>query len=161
MLLGVVSDTHGHVQYARQAVNLLDAFKVEAVIHCGDIGSPSIVPLFRAWPTHIVLGNVDHFPGELEQAIAESGQTCHGRFGAVELGGVRIGFLHSDDADRFRGAIESARYDLVCYGHTHFAEHHRVGKTLVLNPGALYRANPHTLAIVDLPSLNVTIVPVA
>ncbi len=160
MLLGVVSDTHGQVQYARQAVNVLEAFKVAAVIHCGDIGSPAIVPLFRPWPTHFVFGNVDHFPSELERAIAETGQTCHGRFGSLELAGTRVAFLHGDDGDRLHGAIESARWDLVCYGHTHVAEHHRVGKTLVLNPGALYRANPHTLAIVDLPSLEVTVAPV-
>ena len=36
------------------------------------------------------------------------------------------------------------------------AEQHRQGSTQVLNPGALYRANPHTIAIVDLPSLAIT-----
>ena len=34
-----------------------------------------------------------------------------------------------------------------------------VGETLVLNPGALYRANPHSIAVVELPSLEATIVP--
>jgi predicted phosphodiesterase len=48
----------------------------------------------------------------------------------------------------------------VCYGHTHKAEFHRVGKTLVLNPGALHRATPHSLAVVDLDTLDVVIVPV-
>jgi predicted phosphodiesterase len=48
----------------------------------------------------------------------------------------------------------------VCYGHTHQAEQHRVGKTLVLNPGALYRATPHSLALVDLEHLEATIVPI-
>jgi predicted phosphodiesterase len=44
----------------------------------------------------------------------------------------------------------------VCHGHTHRRREERVGKTLVLNPGAIYRANPHTFAIVDLPLLEVT-----
>ena len=46
----------------------------------------------------------------------------------------------------------------MCYGHTHVAAIERHGKTLALNPGALYRANPHSLAIVDLPELEATFV---
>jgi hypothetical protein len=34
-------------------------------------------------------------------------------------------------------------------------EEHYEGKTLVLNPGALFRANPRTIAIVEVPSLEV------
>jgi hypothetical protein len=30
----------------------------------------------------------------------------------------------------------------------------------VLNPGALYRANPHTIAVVDLATMEATIVPI-
>ena len=55
---------------------------------------------------------------------------------------MRIAFLHSDDNRLFRQTIESGQWDLVCYGHTHIAKQHREGKTLVLNPGAIYRANP-------------------
>ena len=57
--------------------------------------------------------------------------------------------------------IASGDYDLVCYGHTHAAEQHREGKTLVLNPGALYRADPHSLAVVELETLEATIVPLS
>jgi predicted phosphodiesterase len=46
----------------------------------------------------------------------------------------------------------------VCYGHTHLAAIERLGRTLSLNPGALYRANPHSLAIVELKSLEATII---
>ena len=44
MLIGVVSDTHGRVDFARQAVRVLEGFPVKSVIHCGDIGSVAIVP---------------------------------------------------------------------------------------------------------------------
>ena len=36
------------------------------------------------------------------------------------------------------------------YGHTHVREQHRTGKTLVANPGALFRANPKTCIVLDL-----------
>lgn len=135
---------------------MLEALEVDEVIHCGDVGSPEIVPLFAAWPTHFVLGNVDHPPGPLRRAMSAAGQTCHDRFGTLERQGRRIAFLHGDDFRRFEETIARGDWDLVCYGHTHQAEQHRAGSTLVLNPGALYRANPHSLAVVELPSLEVT-----
>ena len=62
---------------------------------------------------------------------------CYGRFGNLELAGRRIALIHSDDAKLFRRITTSNEYDLVCYGHTHQAEQHREGKTLILNPGSL------------------------
>jgi putative phosphoesterase len=156
MLLGILSDTHGHMQNTRAAVNMLAGLEVDLVIHCGDIGSPEIVGLFSGWPTHFVLGNVDGEPRAFETAIERAGQTFHGRFGALEIEGRKIAFLHSDDARLFDETIAGGKYDLVCYGHTHVAEQHRAGKTLVLNPGALCRAPRHTLAVVRLPAVEAT-----
>ena len=155
MRVGVLSDTHGHLPYTRAAVEKLSGQAVAVVLHCGDIGSPELVPLFDAWPAHFVFGNVDRNERALRQAIEAAGQTCHGRFGDLVLAGLRIALVHSDDHALFRRTIASGEYDLVCYGHTHVAEHHREGRTLVLNPGALYRANPHSLAIVTLPDIDV------
>jgi hypothetical protein len=159
MRLGVVSDTHGNLESTRAAVQMLASLEVDTVLHCGDVGSATVVRLFDRWPTHFVLGNVDREVPELEREIAAAGQHCHGRFGSLELAGVRIAWLHSDDERAFARAVESGDWDLVCYGHTHRAEHHRQGPTLVLNPGALHRARPHSLAVVDLPGLEVTTVP--
>ena len=156
MRIGVVSDTHGHVAYTLEAVRVLRELDVSAVLHCGDIGSTAIVPLFADWPTHFVFGNVDHEERELTLAIQNAGQNCHGRFGEITLEGVSIALLHSDDASLFLETTLCGRYGLVCYGHTHTAEKHLEGSTLVLNPGALYRATPHSFAIVELPSLEVT-----
>jgi len=160
MRLGIVSDTHGHVHYTLDAVRMLESLQVDEVIHCGDIGSPEIVPLFAAWPTHFVFGNVDYDEAALGEAIAANGQHGHDRFGSLERDGVRIAFLHSDDAGLFHETCHSGRYDLVCYGHTHVAKQHRQGDTLVLNPGAIYRATPHSIAIVRLPECEATIVTV-
>lgn len=158
MLIGVVSDTHGHAEFARDAARMLESFGVEAVLHCGDIGSPEVIRVFQKWPAHFVFGNVDHDAKKLRQAIVDAGQTCHERFGELELGGVKIALLHSDDQQQFAAAIASRKYGLICYGHTHVAKQEQIGPTLVLNPGALYRANPHSLAIVDLPAVTAEIV---
>ncbi|HEX4150402.1 MAG TPA: YfcE family phosphodiesterase, partial [Pirellulales bacterium] len=144
--LGVVSDTHGQVASTRTAVRMLESLEVQCVVHCGDIGSPAIIELFDAWPTHFVFGNVDTDVQDLEAAIKAAGQTCHGRFGRLEIGQRRIAFLHGDDERLLAQTIASGDWDLVCYGHTHKNEQHRQAQTLVLNPGALHRARPHSLA---------------
>lgn len=158
MILGVVSDTHGHVEHTLPAVRMLESCEVELVIHCGDVGSAAIVELFRGWPTHFVFGNVDE-PARLRAAIEQAGLTCHGEFGQLELCGRKIAFLHGDDAPRLRATIDGGAFDLVCCGHTHRAEKRLAGRTTVLNPGALHRAQPHTLAIVRLPELEITHIP--
>ena len=161
MQIGVVSDTHGHVAYTREAIRMLESLEVEAVLHCGDIGSPEIVELFSPWPTHFVFGNVDHDTALLKGAIRAAGQTCHDRFGRLELAGRRIAFLHGDDSALLEQTIASGKFDLVCHGHTHVARNIERGPTRVLNPGALYRATPHSIAYVELPELEATIISLA
>jgi putative phosphoesterase len=156
--LGIVSDTHGHVELTRPAVRMFESLDVETVFHCGDIGSMAVVELFAKWPTHFVFGNCDTETDEFAAAIRRAGQTCHGLFGDLTFEGVRVALLHSHDGRRFRQTIQSGEYRLVCYGHTHLAVIERRGETVVLNPGAIYRANPHSVAVVDLPAVEATIV---
>jgi putative phosphoesterase len=160
MQIGVVSDTHGHIPYTREAIRMLESLEVEAVLHCGDIGSPEIVELFAAWPTHFVFGNVDSHRA-LGEAIRAAGQNCHDRFGRLELAGRRIAFLHGDDEALLNDTIASGEWDLVCHGHTHVARRMQRGPTLVLNPGAIFRASPHSIACVQLPELEATIISLA
>ncbi|MEX2175895.1 MAG: YfcE family phosphodiesterase [Pirellulaceae bacterium] len=160
MRIGVISDTHANEPNTLAAARMLDSLAVEQVLHCGDIGSKAIPKLLARWPVHFVFGNCDTERDELRQAIQAAGLICHGRFGRIELAGRTIALLHSDDGRLFRELQAGSEYDLICYGHTHVAKAELVGKTLVLNPGALHRANPHTLAIVDLATMEATFVPV-
>jgi putative phosphoesterase len=159
MRLGIVSDTHGHVENTRAAIRMLASLEVDRVLHCGDIGTAAVVELFASWPTDFVFGNCDSDRRGLAEAIAKAGQTSHGEFGDLEIAGKRIALIHSDDRRRFQQTLHGGEHDLVCYGHTHVAAMERFGGTLALNPGALYRANPHSLAIVELPDVQATIVP--
>lgn len=157
-LIGVVSDTHGQTSYARAAARMLAEFDLQCVVHCGDIGSPSIVDIFGPWQTHYVFGNVDEDLPALRAAMVAAGHRCHEYFGTLEVQDRKIAFTHGDDARRLREAADGGQWDLVCYGHTHVARQERRGRTLLLNPGALYRAHPHSLAVVDLRSMAVTMV---
>jgi hypothetical protein len=155
MLLGVVSDTHGHVEHTRAAVRMLESCQIDELIHCGDIGSTDIVELFRGWPSHFVLGNVDDNSRSLRAAVEKAHGTFHGRFGSLDAKGKQIAFLHGDDERLLRETIDGGKYHLVCHGHTHVPEQRANGNTLVLNPGALYRARQHTIAVVRLPQLEI------
>ncbi len=151
--LGVVSDTHGNQENAQRAVRMLESFGVDAVLHCGDIGSPSIPAYFRAWPTYYVLGNVDHSSDRLAAAVQSSGGQLCGRFASLRAARRNIAWLHGDDTDRLAREIRSGQWDLICHGHTHQAELYQEGTTWVLNPGALHRANPPSVAVVELSTL--------
>lgn len=158
MRLGIVSDSHGHVELTKPAVRMLESLEVDAVLHCGDIGSMDVVRLFTQWPTHFVFGNCDEDTEHFATLIQRAGQSCHGLFGDLEFEGVRVALLHSHERRRFRETIDSGEYQLICYGHTHVAAIDRHGDTVVLNPGALYRADPHSIAVVELPAVAATIV---
>jgi len=154
--IGIVSDTHGQSRYTLDSIRMLQSLEVSQVIHCGDVGSAEIVRLFQFWPTHFVLGNVDRETERYGEAAEQSGNRFWDRFGELEIAGVRIAFLHGDDTQRLRATIASGAYDVVCHGHTHVPEIRQVGRTMVLNPGALYRAKSHTIAILELPALVAT-----
>lgn len=94
----------------------------------------------------------------LRTEIERAGHVCHGEFANLTIEGVRIAPLHSHDRRLFAASIGSGRYDTVCYGHTHIAAVEMRGDTLLVNPGAIYRANPHSIAVLELPENKATIV---
>ncbi len=153
MKLGVLSDTHGDVTSAQEAVDALRAHDVSMMIHCGDVGS-AVVPVFRGLPAHFVPGNVDDL-ARLRGIMTAPEHRLHERLGTLELEGRRIAFLHGHDVRLLRETIRSGQWDLVCHGHSHVYSEHSDGPTLVLNPGALWRTSHPSLAVVDLPSLQV------
>lgn len=158
MRVGIISDTHGQVDFTRPAVRMLESLEVERVLHCGDIGSPEVIELFARWPTDYVFGNCDVEQRLLRTAIERAGQVCHGEFADLTIEGVRIALLHSHDRRLFAASIGSGRYNTVCYGHTHIAAVEKRSDTLLVNPGAIYRANPHSVAVLELPENKATIV---
>jgi predicted phosphodiesterase len=48
-----------------------------------------------------------------------------------------------------RRALESQSFDYLLHGHTHVKRDERVGRTRVINPGALHRAREKTVAVLD------------
>ncbi len=162
MRIGVVSDTHDRIEAVAEAVRLLIDQKVELILHCGDIESPDTIEHFRGIPTHFVFGNWDKDRPKLTAAIRAIRGTAHESFGALELAGKRIAWVHSHERHMLYQLEHCDSFDYLFYGHTHVREQHRTGRTLVANPGALFRANPKTCIVLDVVSgeLKPVIVPV-
>jgi putative phosphoesterase len=150
MRIGILSDTHNRYQTVEKALQLLRDRGVNFVLHCGDIEDAQTVWLFHGFTTHFVFGNCDTEKDELRQAIRASGASLHEYWGSLELEGCKIAWTHGDDPRLLQEIVDSEYYDFLFYGHTHRAEQHRFGPTLVVNPGALHRARVKTFIVLDL-----------
>src|SRR5207245_5879273 len=96
----------------------------------------------------------------LRQAIYAIGGTVQEPFGNLELEGCKIAWIHGDDKRLVQDIENSGRFDYLFYGHTHQAEQHRTGPTLVVNPGALHRTRAKSFAILDLAARHLETVPI-
>ena len=157
MDLGVISDTHGKILQANQAMLIFREFGVERIIHCGDVGAAAVLSQFSGTPVDFVLGNCDWCEADYREVLEPDRVTCHGLFGHIELERQKIAFMHSHDQLRFDREVSSGQWDMLCYGHTHSpALWMGCDRTIVLNPGALHRVATPSVAIVKLPEREVT-----
>lgn len=138
MLIAIMTDTHNNRQAVRQALAVARQRGAETIIHCGDLGSPDLVSLFRGWTLHLAFGNTDHERVSLQYAVRAlgNGSTCEPEV-RLEEDGVRIAALHGDRPGDLSALIASATFDFIFHGHTHRRRDSLVGRTRVINPGAL------------------------
>lgn len=151
MKIAVVSDTHGRIETVQAALRLIAPRQVELIIHCGDIDDADTVALFPK-NTHFVFGNCDNERAGIRAAVAALGAMLHDPFGALDLAGKRLAFLHGDDGHLLRDLEQADTFDFIFHGHTHVAKDDHRGRTRIINPGALFRARPKSFVILDLPS---------
>ena len=71
MKIGIVSDTHDHVERTAKAVAALVEGGAEVLIHCGDITNRAIVLECGGLPSYYVFGNNDYDHNELGRAIRQ------------------------------------------------------------------------------------------
>jgi putative phosphoesterase len=161
MIVGILSDTHDRLPATRAAVELLRTRGAEFLIHCGDVGGEQIIDqLAGDVPSAFVFGNNDWDTRGLQRYAAELGIQCLGAADELELGGKTFYVTHGDDFRALRTAIESQRYDYVLHGHTHVRRDDRVGRTRIINPGAMHRAKEKTVALLNTDSDDLTFFPI-
>ncbi len=156
MIIGVISDSHDHLDNLKRAVDTLRKKGIQLIIHCGDIISPFCLDILGKsgveWTG--VLGNND---GEVELLVKRSEGRLSKEPKELELDGKRILVKHFH---HFVEEIARANsYHLILYGHTHKPQVETIGKTLVVNPGECcgWLTGRPTAAIVDLSSMEAEI----
>lgn len=149
MLIGSLSDTHDHVEMARAAIRILSDRGAEFFFHCGDVGGEGVIDELAGLDAAFVWGNNDWDREDLAAYATGLGIRCFGTFGELELDGKFFAVLHGDDTKLKRQVLDAQRHDFLLLGHTHVRLDERVGRVRVVNPGALYRAKPPTVALLN------------
>ncbi len=157
MIVGIISDTHDHLDNLRRAINAFDERGVEHIIHAGDFTSPftwRVLKDFKGGFTGI-FGNND---GERVLLSRLYQGRIYTQPYIFSLNEKRIVVMHEPDV--VDALAESGYFDLIVFGHTHEALIKRVKDSIVINPGEvcgwLYRKP--TAALINLQTMDAEII---
>jgi len=152
MRLGILADTHDELARTQTAIDLLRVEGAEAFVHCGDLTTPAVVEMLAVLPAWFVLGNHDaDVVSHLERAAAQTGVTCLGWAGVIELAGKRVAVAHGHMTTDVRRVL-AVSPDYLLSGHSHLASDRTEGTLRRINPGALHRAGEYTVALLEVES---------
>lgn len=142
--IGVLSDSHGQTTRVREALRVLAARGATLFLHLGDLGD-GVLDELAGLECHIVFGNCDN-ARSLDQYARDIGLHVHHPGGIVEVDGTRIGITHGHLIEELERLFLSG-VDVILHGHTHERSDAMVDGVRVINPGALHRARPLTVAL--------------
>jgi putative phosphoesterase len=160
MIVGIISDTHDHLDNLKKAIEIFNIRNVEHIIHAGDFTSPftwRIIKHFSGGFTGI-FGNNDGERVLLKKLYQDRIYTQPYKF---NLHGRKIVIMHEPDV--IDALAESGHFDLVVYGHTHEPEIRKVKDALIINPGEIcgWLYGKPTAAIVNLEIMDAEMVPLS
>lgn len=145
MKIGVISDTHDHIEALAEAVEIFKKKQVSQIVHCGDWVSPYTLAYFgnlvKDWkiPVYSVLGNNE---GDYRMLFKKNAELSNPvRFADVSVMELsievkKIAVYHGHDSHILDGLILSDKYMAVFTGHTHVVRNKKESDVLVLNPGS-------------------------
>lgn len=166
MKIGVISDTHDHMNNMSKAVSILNEKNVDALIHLGDYISPFCFREFDNLNDNIkdnfsgVFGNNDGDKVFLKENL---GQICNlvGIEFISTMGGKKIIGRHILGEEIIDALVKSEEFDIILFGHTHSVvnKKHDNG-VLVVNPGEAcgYLSEDATFTIVDTEKMDAEII---
>ena len=138
MKIGIMSDTHDHVNNIQKSIQEFREREVDYILHLGDYVNPNSVREFKDVKLVGIFGNNDGDKFRLMGAFNEVGGEIKGEFHEFEEDGLKIACYHGTEPQIKDALIECGKYDVFVYGHTHKLRNEKVGKTLVLNPGTVH-----------------------
>lgn len=138
-------------------MNVLLQQGAERLIHLGDIGTVEVIDALCVnlpgtsdqIPAHLVFGNTDWDLDALEEYAEDLDVQIDHPLGRLKLeDGTELAFCHGHEEKPMQEALATGvRY--LCHGHTHRRADERSGPTRIINPGALFRAQTYSVALLD------------
>lgn len=139
MIIAVMSDSHDNIRNLRNALSIIGKEKADMIIHCGDFTAPFMLQELEeaGIPVHGVFGNNDGDQYLLTKLSLTSLKNIvlHGLIGEVDAAGFPMAFTHQGMVGE--GLASTAKYKLVCFGHSHVYFEKKVGNAILLNPGEI------------------------
>jgi putative phosphoesterase len=145
MKIGLISDTHGHLDPRIPALFA----GVAHILHAGDIGGMAVLEALRAVaPVTAVLGNTD---GQLRDHGLRDIERC--ALGGKKFLVIHAGRPHNLTDDARQVIFNGDKPDVVVFGHTHQPERIVEDGVVFVNPGTASRPRMHqpaTIAIAEI-----------
>jgi putative phosphoesterase len=161
MLIGIMSDSHGDARITARAVTLLESRGARVLFHCGDICELNVLDELAGRDAVFVWGNCDRPTATARRYVESIGLPWPRPPVTRKIAGKRIAVWHGHEPE-FEALGRSSiprrvhvtgdvgvKCDYVFYGHTHKYADERVNGCRFINPGALYRAAVHSVALLD------------
>jgi uncharacterized protein len=152
MILLAMSDSHNNRGAIRAALQMGLQRGAHEVIHCGDVSTVALLEEFAGWTLHLTFGNMDRDVAGMRARIARLGNRSEcGQEIRMDCDGLSIGMVHGDHADLLQDAIHERSFDFIFHGHTHHREEETIGRSRIINPGALGGAasEPRSFCLLD------------
>jgi putative phosphoesterase len=157
MRIGIISDTHDRLPAIDAGLGILQARRVEAIIHPGDVIAPFAAKRMLGWtgPLHITYGNNDGERRGLKDVLP---QIQDGPLW-VEASGKLILVHHFIE---WCNPADIGLADIIVTGHTHNVVNEKREGKLFLNPGECcgWVTGRATVAVLDTDTLSAEIIEV-
>lgn len=138
MKIGLISDTHDHLDHVRGAAQVFRDRKVDLVVHAGDFTSPPAVRALDGLAVAGVFGNNDGEKLGIAKAFEKIGGRFEGDFLRIDTDDGAVAVYHGT-VPAIREALgRCGLYRAVISGHTHQVEDRLEGSTRMLNPGSAH-----------------------
>ena len=151
MKIGVMSDSHGNIEYVRQVAEYMMEAEVRYIVHLGD-------DYYDARVLDILPVNVIKVPGVYDAVYQDD--SIPNRL-VKDIAGLKVLITHTRDSHRNdlphdkmpEEFIASRKVDIVLFGHSHSFCAKMEGGILMVNPGHLQtedKKGEATFALLDI-----------
>lgn len=154
--IGLLSDAHGDEAMARKGVAELINAGARSILYLGDVCGDCVIDALAGMldnngahiPARMVFGNMDFEVAPMTRYAESIGVGVDHPCGQYRCGESLLIATHGHLPDIVESALALSP-DYFLHGHTHQVRNEKLAKTRVCNPGALHRARPLTVAVLD------------